>query len=104
MCYEIGSSEGSELHESVVCGYMLSMSSLLGLVPREASACHQWIPIPCTPSHFGDETVSQHRRYLGFTLPHPSTRRLGFTMQEDLPKVSTFPTLHKRVGPGQDSF
>ena len=38
--YEIGSSKGSELHdELVVCGYILSTSSLLqvGLVPQEAT-------------------------------------------------------------------
>ena len=36
--YEIGASKGSELHESVVCGYILSTSSLLGsVVPQEAT-------------------------------------------------------------------
>ena len=35
--YEIGASKGSELHESVVCRYILSTSSLLGLVPQETT-------------------------------------------------------------------
>jgi len=35
--YEIGASKGSELHESVVCRYILS-SSLLGLVPQETTS------------------------------------------------------------------
>ena len=36
--YEIGASKGSELHESVVCRYILSTSSLLGLVPQETTS------------------------------------------------------------------
>jgi hypothetical protein len=65
--YEIGSSKGSELHESVACGYILSTSSLLGLVPQEGtsgvSSVDSYSAHPL--SDFGEEPVSHHPRYLG---------------------------------------
>ena len=96
--YEIGASKGSELHESVVCRYILSTSSLLGLVPQETTSgmssvdsysAHPLVNLEKNLFHIIGSTLHKFSYTHGGCVP-------GFSMQEDLPKVSTFPKLHTK--------
>ena len=96
--YEIGASKGSELHESVVRGYILSTSSLLGLVSQDATfglssvdsySAYPLVNLEKNPFHIIGGTLDESSYTHGCCVP-------GFSMQEHLPKVSTFPKLQKK--------
>ena len=96
--YEIGASKGSELHESVVCRYILSTSSLLGLVPQETTfglssvdsySAHPLVNLEKNLFHILGGTLDESSYTHGCCVP-------GFSMQEHLPKVSTFPKLPQK--------
>ena len=96
--YEIGASKGSELHESVVCRYILSTSSLLGLVPQETTfgvssvdsySAHPLVNLEKNLFHILGGTLDEYSYTHGCCVP-------GFSMQEHLPKVSTFPKLPQK--------